>query len=181
MTARVLKALEHPRVMAMGHPTARMIGSRDPVKLDLERVFTRAAELGVLMEINGQPDRTDLSDVNARWAREKGVRFVIDTDAHNLAEMSFMRYGVFAARRAGLTREDVMNALPLGQFRKCLRSPGAAAGAAAARPKSGPATPTKTAKPAKAAVSAAPARSAKPKTRSTSSAPRKATKKTGSR
>ncbi|HKQ58746.1 MAG TPA: DNA polymerase/3'-5' exonuclease PolX, partial [Candidatus Eisenbacteria bacterium] len=73
-TARVLRALAHPRVCAMAHPTGRMIGSREPAAFDMERVLTRAAELGVAMEINSQPDRTDLKDVHARLAREKGVK-----------------------------------------------------------------------------------------------------------
>jgi hypothetical protein len=120
VTARVLKALEHPAVCAMGHPSARIIGTRPPVQLDFERVFERAAALGVAMEINAQPDRMDLSDVNARLAKARGVRFVIDTDAHSAAQLDHMRFGVFNARRAGLTREDVLNTQPLERLRKSL-------------------------------------------------------------
>jgi len=118
MTARVLRALAHPRVHAMGHPTGRMLGSREPVEMDLDKVFELAAERGVAMEINAQPHRTDLSDVNARLALSKGVQFVIDTDAHNVHELDMIRYGVFAARRAGLTREHVLNARPFAIFEK---------------------------------------------------------------
>jgi hypothetical protein len=75
------------------------------------------------MEINAQPDRTDLSDVNARFARAKGVRLVIDTDAHSTRHLEFMRYGIFAARRAGLTRDDVLNTLPFDRFRAAIRKP----------------------------------------------------------
>ncbi len=117
-TERVLRAISNPYVHAMAHPTARKIGQREPVPFDQERVFDRAAELGVAMEINGQPDRTDLSDVHARRAREKGVRFVIDTDAHSIPQLDFMRYGVFAARRAWLTKDLVLNALPFARFDK---------------------------------------------------------------
>ena len=79
----------------------------------MEQVLERAAELGVAMEINCQPDRLDLSDVNARLAKEKGVTLVIDTDAHSIANLDLMRYGLFVARRAGLTKDDVLNTLAL--------------------------------------------------------------------
>jgi DNA polymerase (family 10) len=115
-TERVLKALDHPAVNAMGHPTSRLIGARRPSPFDVERVVARAAERGVAMEINAQPDRSDLSDVNARLAASKGVPLVIDTDAHSTAQLEFMRYGVFAARRAGLTSRQVLNTLDLADF-----------------------------------------------------------------
>jgi DNA polymerase (family X) len=121
MTARVVRALAHPAVCAMGHPTGRRIGTREPAAFDVDRVLETAAERGVLMEISAQPDRLDLNDVLARRARAKGVRFVIDTDAHNLLALDFMRYGVFVARRAGLTREDVANTLPHDRFRLAIQ------------------------------------------------------------
>ena len=159
VTARVMRALEHPMVHAMGHPTARLIGSRNGAALDLERVFERAATLGVAMEINAQPDRTDLSDVNARFAREKGVRLVIDTDSHSTRQLDFMRYGVFAARRAGLTKEHVLNTLPFERLRAALRprdaAKKAASGTTAAAP---PATAKKPASGTNAARRATPAR-----------------------
>jgi DNA polymerase (family 10) len=130
VTRRVVRALEHPSVCAMAHPTGRLIGTRRAAALDFETVFTRAAELGVAMEINAHPDRTDLSDVNARFAREKGVRIVIDTDAHSAAQLENIRFGIFAARRAGLTRADVLNAWPLEKLRAALRKPGAGKGSA---------------------------------------------------
>jgi DNA polymerase (family 10) len=120
---RVLRALAHPAVRAMAHPTGRLIGTRDGAALDFERIFAQAARLGVAMEINAQPDRTDLSDVNARLARELGVRIVIDTDAHSTVQLDAIRYGVFAARRAGLTKTDVLNALPYAEFREAVRTP----------------------------------------------------------
>jgi DNA polymerase (family 10) len=92
------------------------------------------------MEINSQPDRVDLSDVNARLAKMRGLSFVIDTDAHSTASLEFMRYGVFMARRAGLTREDVLNTRAFGAFetwRKKQRSrPVAAAKSEAKKPAS---------------------------------------------
>jgi hypothetical protein len=108
------------------------------------------------MEINSQPDRIDLKDVHARLAREKGVRMVIDTDAHSTAQLENIRYGVFAARRAGLTRHDVLNTLPYERFVASLRKPGAARAPAKAGV---PARPTRAAKrsPARATPSRAPA------------------------
>ena len=117
-TARVLRALDHPRVSAMAHPAGRLIGARKGMDLDFERIFRRAAERGVAMEINAQPDRTDLNDVHARHAHELGASIVIDTDAHAVSQLEFMRYGVFAARRAGLTREDVLNTRALEDFQR---------------------------------------------------------------
>lgn len=122
-TARVLRALEHPRVTAMAHPTGRLIGSREAAPFDMNRVTARAAELGVAMEINSQPDRMDLKDRHARLAREQGVRMVIDTDSHSTTQLEFIRYGVFIARRAGLTRDDVLNTLPYEQFMAERRRP----------------------------------------------------------
>ena len=124
VTERVLKALAHPRVCAMAHPTGRLIGGRDPAAFDMDRVLGRAAELGVAMEINSQPDRLDLKDTHARLAREKGVRMVIDTDAHSVAQLANIRFGVFNARRAGLTKADVLNTLPYQRFVERLRRPG---------------------------------------------------------
>jgi DNA polymerase (family 10) len=139
VTERVLKALSHPAVCAMAHPTGRLITSRAPANFDMDRVLTRAAELGVAMEINSQPDRLDLKDSHARLAKEKGVRLVIDTDAHSAVQLENIRFGVFTARRAGLTKEDVLNTLPFERFEKALHRPGRALAArpaeAAAKPK----------------------------------------------
>ena len=121
-TPRVMKALDHPAVSAMGHPTGRMIGTRPPVPFDLEKAFAVAAERGVAMEMNAQPDRMDLSDVNARRARDMGVGLVICTDAHSIANLDLIRCGIFAARRAGFTKDDVLNTLPWERFRKTIRN-----------------------------------------------------------
>jgi DNA polymerase (family 10) len=123
-TARVLKALEHPAVSAMGHPSGRLIGTRPPAALDFEAIFERATALGVAMEINAQPDRLDLSDVNARRARERGAALVISTDAHSVRQLDQLRYGVFVARRAGLTKADVLNTLPWERFQESIRRAG---------------------------------------------------------
>jgi DNA polymerase (family 10) len=169
-TARALRAVSHPLVHAFAHPTGRAIGSRDPSPFDVERVADAAAANGVAMEINASPARLDLSDVNARLARSKGCRFVIDTDAHAVAQLDLMQFGVFQARRAGLTAKDVWNAQPFDRFRDGLlerRGRGAARPAAAKtapRPAAAP-VPKPAARAAKAAVGSAtkPARKAAPK------------------
>jgi DNA polymerase (family 10) len=126
VTARTLRAFSNPRVKAMAHPTGRIIGSREPAALDMEQVADAAAANGVALEINSQPDRLDLSDVHARLARERGVKFVIDTDSHSKLQLANIRYGVFNARRAGLTKADVLNTLPFDRFTAALRKPGSA-------------------------------------------------------
>jgi DNA polymerase (family 10) len=147
-TARALRAVSHPLVHAFGHPTGRMIGSREPVAFDVEKVSEAAAANGVAMEINAFPDRLDLSDVNARLAKAKGCRFVIDTDSHAVGHLDLIRFGVFQARRAGLTKADVWNTLPFDAFEKWRHSRRAVARLpAAGRPKAG--KPVKAEAPAK--------------------------------
>jgi len=117
----------------LGHPPGGMIGPRPASPSHMVRVLARAAALGVAMEINCQPDRLDLSDAHARLARDKGATLVIDTDAHSMAQLDLMRFGLFVARRAGLTKGDVLNALPPARLRKALRK-GRGAAARAAKP-----------------------------------------------
>jgi DNA polymerase (family 10) len=137
-TARALRAIANPYVHAFGHPTGRLIGSREPVPFDVGAVARAAAASGVALEINASPDRLDLSDTNARLARELGCRFVIDTDAHAVTHDDNIRFGVFQARRAGLTAADVLNTLPMRRFRTAIRSrPGAAPAKKPARATSG--------------------------------------------
>jgi DNA polymerase (family X) len=127
MTERLIKAIEHPLVDAIGHPTGRLIGRREPYAVDLEAVFAAAARTGTLLEINANPDRRDLSDIHARAAVKAGVSIVIDSDAHRVDTLANMRWGVATARRAWLTREDVVNTRPWAELRKlrypCRRSP----------------------------------------------------------
>lgn len=122
-TERVLRALANPWVHAFGHPTGRLIGSRAPVPFDVERVCAAAAARGVAMEINAAPDRLDLTDTHARIARAQGCSFVIDTDAHSVGQLDNLRWGVFQARRAGLTRADVLNARPWSRLEPALVRP----------------------------------------------------------
>ncbi|HET9328352.1 MAG TPA: DNA polymerase/3'-5' exonuclease PolX [Candidatus Eisenbacteria bacterium] len=154
MTARVLKALAHPAVHVMGHPTARMLGKREPVDLDIEAVLDAAAAHGVLMEINSQPHRVDLCDLHARMAKERGIKLVINTDGHTLVEMDQMRYGIFSARRAGLEKGDVLNTLEADELLDAVRrkAPAVKAVSKAAAKAAKPAAPPKAAAKRKAAA-----------------------------
>lgn len=116
MTERMIAAIEHPLVDAIGHPTGRLIERREPYELDLEAVFAAAARTGTLLEINANPARRDLSDVHARAAARAGVLLVIDSDAHRPATLANMRWGIATARRAWLSKEDVANTRPWGEL-----------------------------------------------------------------
>jgi DNA polymerase (family 10) len=108
-TERVLAAMESPYVDCIGHLTNRKIGRRPPAELDLERVIEKALETGTFLEINSQPDRLDLTDVHARAAREAGLKLAIDSDGHQLSALDYVELGVGQARRAWLTKDDVLN------------------------------------------------------------------------
>ena len=121
MTDRLLRAISCPWVDVLGHPTGRLILKREPYAFDVERVFAAAAAAGVALEINSQVDRLDLDDVHARLAHERGVKLVIDSDAHSPAGLGATRWGVAVARRAWLQADDVLNTRPLDAFRASLR------------------------------------------------------------
>jgi len=129
-TARALAAVRNPYVNVFGHPRGRRIGDREGVPFDLEQVADAAAANGVAMEINASPDRLDLSEVDARLARARGCRFTIDTDAHATTHLGNLQFGVFQARRAGLTREDVLNTLPHAEFMAAIERPARRGGGA---------------------------------------------------
>jgi DNA polymerase (family 10) len=116
MTARIVRALQHPLVHLLGHPTGRLIGERGAYELDMEAVLTAARDTGVAVEINASPSRLDLNDLHARRAKELGVPIAIDTDAHTIGHLDYMRFGVSVARRAWLTPGDVLNTRPLKDF-----------------------------------------------------------------
>jgi len=116
MTERMIAAIEHPLVRAIGHPTGRLIERRAPYAVDLDAVFAAAARTGTMLEINGNPDRRDLSDVNARAAARAGVKIVIDSDAHRVATLENMRWGIATARRAWLGSDDVANTRPWAEL-----------------------------------------------------------------
>ncbi len=108
-TERILAAIEHPHVHCIGHLTGRKIGRREGGRVDVERVVARAAETGTALEINSHPDRLDMRDVHARLAGEAGVLVPVSTDAHVARELELVEYGVAQARRAWLTKEQVLN------------------------------------------------------------------------
>jgi DNA polymerase (family 10) len=121
MTRRVIRAMENPYVNVIGHLTTRQIGKRPPVELDLDAVFEAAARTGTALEVNSHPQRLDLNDEHILWARRHGVKFAIDTDAHALVHLPFIRFGVATAQRGWLTKDDVINAWPLTRLRRFLR------------------------------------------------------------
>lgn len=119
-TARVVRALQHPLVHILAHPTGRLVGGRRGAQFDLDEVCRIAASEGVLLEINAQPERLDLDDVAARRAQELGATLVISTDAHSIEELPFMRWGVDQARRGWIDRANVANARTLRQLLRLL-------------------------------------------------------------
>lgn len=120
MTDRVLRAMNHPAVDILAHPTGRQLNKREPFALDVEAVLEAAAELSVAVELNANPRRLDLSDAHVHRAKELGVPVVISTDAHSPAGLSDMRFGVDQAGRAWLEPKDVLNTRSAKQFRKWL-------------------------------------------------------------
>jgi DNA polymerase (family 10) len=115
-TRRIVRALRHPAVDVLGHPTGRLIGRRSPMKLDLDQVYRAAVEHGVLLEVNAQPHRLDLDDLAVRGALECGATLAISTDAHATAELGFMHWGVDQARRGWATKDRVANTRPLDRL-----------------------------------------------------------------
>jgi DNA polymerase (family 10) len=116
MTERMITAIEHPLVDAIGHPTGRLIRRREPYAIDLHAVYAAAARTGTMLEINANPDRRDLSDMQARAAVRAGAMILIDSDAHRIATLANMRWGVATARRAWLTKQQVANTRPWSEF-----------------------------------------------------------------
>jgi DNA polymerase (family X) len=126
MTARMIHAMEHPLVDAIGHPTGRKIELREPYAVDIEKVVEAAIRTGTFLEINSAPDRRDLNEQNARHAAEAGAMLVIDSDSHGVETLSNIRYGIVTARRGWVTAEQVANTRTWKQLDK-LRKRGAAA------------------------------------------------------
>ena len=121
-TERVLAAMENPHVDCIGHLTGRKIGKRSPAEVDVERVIEKAIETGTFLEINSQSDRLDLSDVHARAAREAGLKLVINSDGHQTSALDYVELGVGQARRAWLTKADVVNTHTWKQVDKLRKS-----------------------------------------------------------
>jgi DNA polymerase (family 10) len=120
-TERLLKAISNPNTSIIGHPTGRKQLVRDSYKLDIHTILAAAAKHKVAMELNSYPERLDLNDVHLRQAKQQGVKIVINTDSHHTSHMEKIRYGILQARRAWLTKDDVLNTLPAQKFAKAMK------------------------------------------------------------
>src|SRR5438132_1027388 len=120
-TERVMAAMDNPHVHCIGHLTARKINLREPADVNVERVIEQAVETGTFLEINSQPNRLDVRDTHARLAGEAGVKIVVNTDAHELRALGHLEVGVAQARRAWLTKEQVLNTRTWPQIQKLLK------------------------------------------------------------
>ena len=140
MTARMVAAIEHPWIDAIGHPTGRKIAHRAPYGVDVDALIEAAARTGTMIEINGAPDRRDLNDVHARAAAEAGVPILIDSDGHGVEALRHVKWAVATARRAWLGPEQIANTRPWPEFaglRKRATAPRGGCGAAGLAPRLG--------------------------------------------
>ncbi|MFW6272050.1 MAG: DNA polymerase/3'-5' exonuclease PolX [Desulfosalsimonas sp.] len=120
-TDRIIRAMDNPNMDILGHPTSRLINTRDPMEIDLERIIEAAKERKVVIELNAQPDRLDLPHNYCKMAAESGVKIALSTDAHSTENLNLMENGIIAARRGWLTKADIINTRPLSRLRKLLR------------------------------------------------------------
>jgi len=123
ITNRVVKAMQNPLVRIFAHPTGRLLGEREPYSIDLDRILRVAKDKGIWLEINSQPQRLDLTDIWIMEARKRGVKMVINTDAHNKEGLDFISLGVITARRGWLEPADVINTLSAEELIHSLKSP----------------------------------------------------------
>ncbi len=119
-TDRIIIAMDNKQVNIIGHPTGRIINRRPPYRLEMERLFKAAKQRNCILEINAHPSRLDLNDVYAKRAKEIGVKMAINTDAHRVEELGYLRYGVDQARRGWLEAEDIINTLPVDELEKAI-------------------------------------------------------------
>jgi DNA polymerase (family X) len=119
-TARILKALDHPLVNVLAHPTGRLIEEREPYDVDMARIVRRARERGVLLEVNAQPSRLDLNDVHCRMAKDEGALVAVASDGHSVHDFDDLRFGIGQARRGWIEARDVANTRPLKELRALL-------------------------------------------------------------
>jgi len=120
-TERIIRAMDNPYFNILAHPTGRLINSRPPYDLDMQRVMEAAKERGCFLELNAHPDRLDLNEVDCKMAKDIGVRVVISTDAHHINDLDYMRFGVGQARRGWLEPGDVLNTRKLSELKKALK------------------------------------------------------------
>jgi DNA polymerase (family 10) len=120
-TDRIIRAMENRHVSILGHPTGRLIGTREPYEVDMDRIISAAHDTRCHLEINAEPDRLDLNDIHAHAAKTMGVKLAISTDAHSINAFEYMRYGIDQARRGWLTAQDVINTRSLPELHKLLK------------------------------------------------------------
>ncbi len=120
-TERIIRAMDNRHLSILAHPTGRLIGEREPYDVDMDRVLAAAHERGCYVEINAEPDRLDLTDIHAQAAKSMGVKVAISTDAHSIAALDYMRFGVDQARRGWLEPADILNTRPLSALKKLLK------------------------------------------------------------
>jgi DNA polymerase (family 10) len=121
MTRRVIRAMENPHADILFHPTGRIIQRREPYEIDIDAVIQAARRTGTALEVDAYPDRLDLKDEHIRKAVDAGVKLVIDSDAHNISHLSYLQFGIAAARRGWAKRSDILNTLPLNAFLASLK------------------------------------------------------------
>ena len=121
MTERMLRACDNPFVQILGHPTGRKVLKREPYRIDLDQLLPKAAALGIAVEHNSAPARSDLSDLNLRRAREFGCKLIVNTDAHSIEELDLIDHGIIQLRRAWLEPADLINTQPVDDFLRTLR------------------------------------------------------------
>ena len=120
-TTRILKAMDHPHFSMLAHPSGRLLEQREPYDVDMARIIHQASERGCYLELNAHPERLDLLDTHCRMAKEAGVLVSINSDAHTIADLANLKYGIGQARRGWLEKEDVLNTLPLNEVRRLLK------------------------------------------------------------
>jgi DNA polymerase (family 10) len=123
MTRRVIRAVEHPLVRILAHPTGRVIGQRDGADLEMRAVIRACIAARTATEINAAPQRLDLRDVHVREAIELGAMLVVNTDAHGADQLSWMRYGIAVARRGWAPAQHILNTRPLSGLLEWLSRP----------------------------------------------------------
>ena len=120
-TTRILRAMEHPHFSMLAHPTGRLINRRDPYDVDMARIIEQARQRGCYLELNCHPERLDLLDTQCMMAKESGVLVCINTDAHSMADLQNLTYGIGQARRGWLEARDVLNTRPIKELKKLLK------------------------------------------------------------
>ena len=120
-TTRILKAMDHPHFSMLAHPSGRLLEQREPYDVDMARIIHQASERGCYLELNAHPERLDLLDTHCRMAKEAAVLVSINSDAHTIADLANLKYGIGQARRGWLEKRDVLNTLPLQEVRRLLK------------------------------------------------------------